>query len=63
MKAEWIVIAAAAAIAAIAVWAARPACAQGGCLPTFCGTSSECPPGCFCAIPLGSATGTCSGTR
>ena len=33
------------------------------CLPTFCGASSECPPGCFCAIPLGEATGHCSGTR
>lgn len=33
------------------------------CIPTFCGHSAECPGKCFCAIPMGSATGTCSGTR
>jgi hypothetical protein len=36
---------------------------QRGCLSTFCGASSDCPPGCFCAIPLGGAVGECSGTR
>lgn len=33
------------------------------CVRTFCGTSNECPSNCVCAIPMGEATGYCSGTR
>lgn len=36
---------------------------QIGCLPTFCGTSGQCPGDCVCAIPFGEATGHCTGTR
>ena len=42
---------------------AEPAWCVEGCLPTFCGYSSECPGGCVCAIPLGRATGYCARTR
>jgi hypothetical protein len=41
----------------------KPAECQGGCLPTFCGSSAECPGPCICAIPMGKATGSCMGTR
>ena len=54
------------AIAAIVGWAVlspRPACAQTGCIATFCGRSSECPGDCVCAIGMGKATGHCVGTR
>ena len=33
------------------------------CVPTFCGTTAECPGDCVCAIPNDRATGTCMGTR
>lgn len=33
------------------------------CVATFCGSSAECLDGCFCAIPMGEATGYCVGTR
>ena len=33
------------------------------CVATFCGSSSQCPSGCFCAIPFGDIVGTCSGTN
>ncbi len=47
-----------------AAWLSRPAPAYcAGCIPTFCGTSSECPGACVCAIPMGKATGSCMGTR
>jgi hypothetical protein len=32
------------------------------CVPTFCGTSAECPGNCVCAIPWGQVTGECVGT-
>jgi hypothetical protein len=30
------------------------------CIPIFCGPGS-CPTGCWCAVPMGKATGTCMG--
>jgi len=33
------------------------------CVATFCGSSSECPGNCVCAIPWGSATGHCTGSQ
>lgn len=33
------------------------------CVPTFCGSTSECNRGCVCAIQMGDATGHCVGTR
>lgn len=47
---------------ALAVFVARDAkCSW--CVANFCGSSAECPGGCVCAIPMGEATGHCSGTR
>lgn len=64
MKTEWtIVIGLLVTVVLLLVWVSRSEgrCYEPGqCLPTFCARDSECPPGCFCAVPFGEVTGECS---
>lgn len=63
LSAALLIFALATGTAWLVVAAPKPACAQAGCVATFCGYSSECPGDCVCAIPMGDATGYCTGTR
>lgn len=58
-----IVIVAGLVIGFVAGWLSVRTARCSDCIPTFCGTSSECPGRCVCAIPMGQATGYCAGTR
>lgn len=48
-------------VLAALLWSRPVQCSA--CIGQFCGFSSQCPTSCFCAIPIGAATGACFGTR
>jgi len=43
----------------VIVWIIAPEAQCWECLPTFCGSGSECPDGCHCFIPFGEVVGSC----